>query len=239
MSITIEGGFYEIKDHWAYCGGSCCCDTYYESLLMKTFFKIVLMVVVVLVLLGAAQTIFKFRVGELLGNLLGGTKLESVRVNVGQETVTPVFEVVSLEISYPKNLTIIEASKNEWWRLNIGTVFVLVEYDTYIKLGVRNPHSIKMERIDNTIYVDESTIVIELLDTKINNYHHIRTFYSNAFMINNDAEKFIFDSLNLMESELINKLKENGQANFENAKRNFMENYRLLCKSMGLEVIWR
>jgi len=155
---------------------------------MKTFFKIVLMIVVVFVLLGAAQTIFKFRVGELLGNLLGGSKLESVRVNVGQEVVTPVFEVVSLEISYPKNLTIIEVSKNEWWRLNIGTVFVLVEYDTFIKLGVRNPHSIMMERVDNTIYVDESTIVIELLDTKINNYHHIRTFYSNAFMINNDAE---------------------------------------------------
>jgi len=206
---------------------------------MKTFFKIVVMVVVVFVLLGIAQTIFKFRVGDLLSNLLGGTKLESVRVNVGQEIVTPVFEVVSLEITYPKNLTIIEASKNEWWKLNIGTVFVLVEYDTYLKLGVRNPHSIKTERIDDTVYVDESTIIIELLDAKINNYNYVRTFTSNAFVMNNDAEKFIFDSLNLMESELIKKLQENGQANFEYAKKNFMENYRLLCKSMGLEVIWR
>jgi len=206
---------------------------------MKTFFKLVLMVIVILGVIAVAQTVFKFHIGELLSNLLGGTKLESVRVNVSQEVVTPVFEIASLEIFYPKNLTIIEASKNEWWKLNIGTVFVLVEYDTYLKLGVRNPHSIKMERVDNTIYVDESTITIELLDTKINNYNYIRTFTSNAFVMNNYAEKYIFESLNLMENELIKRVKENGQANFEYAKRNFMENYRLLCSSMGLEVVWR
>jgi hypothetical protein len=174
---------------------------------MKTFFKLVLMVIVVFGVIAVAQTVFKFHIGELLSNLLGGTKLESVRVNVSQEVVTPVFEIASLEIFYPKNLTIIEASKNEWWKLNIGTVFVLVEYDTYLKLGVRNPHSIKMERVDNTVYIDESTIIIELLDTKINNYNYIRTFTSNAFVMNNYAEIYIFESLNLIENELIKRVK--------------------------------
>jgi len=206
---------------------------------MKLFFKIVFMVIIVFVLLFIAQSIFNFSIGELIDNLLGGTKLKSVRVNVGQEVVTPIFEIASLEIFYPKVLSIIEASKNEWWKLNIGTVFVIVEYDTYVKLGVRNPHSIKMERIGDKVYVDESTVVIEMLDTKLSNFHYVRTFTSNALVINNNAEKYIFDSINLMESELIKKMNEDGQVNFEYAKRNFMDNYQNLCKSMGLEVVWR
>ena len=205
---------------------------------MKTFFKIVFMVVVIFVLLSVAQTIFKFSIGEIITNLLGGTKLESVRVNIGQEVITPIFEIASLEIFYPKVIGMIEASKNEWWKLNIGTVFVIIEYDSYAKFGIRNPHSIKMERIGDIVYVDEPTINIELLDTKLSNYHYVRTFTSNPFVMNNNAEKYIFDSINLMERELINKMHENGQANFENAKRNFMENYQLLCRSMGLEVVW-
>jgi hypothetical protein len=206
---------------------------------MKTFFKIVFMVVVIFVLLSVAQTIFNFSIGKILDNLLGGTKLESVRVNVGQEVVTPIFEIASLEIFYPKVIGMIEASKNEWWKLNIGTVFVIIEYDSYAKFGIRNPHSIKMERIGDTVYVDESTIFIELLDTKLSNYHYVKTFTSNPLVMNNNAEQYIFDSLNLMERELINKMHENGQANFEYAKKNFMENYRNLCKSMGLEVVYR
>jgi len=205
---------------------------------MKSFFKIVLMIVVIFILLGISQTVFNFRIGEMLSDLLGGTKLESVRVNMGQEIATPVFEIVSLDIFYPKNLSIIEASKSEFWKLNIGTVFVLVEYDSFVKLGVRDPHSIRMQRVGNNIYVDESTIVIELLDVKLNNFHHIKTFTSSIFVMNNDAEKYIFEALNLMENELVVKMKENGQANFEYAKRNFKENYQHLCKAMGLEVVW-
>ncbi len=57
-------------------------------------------------------------------------------------------------------------------------------------------------------------------------------------LMNNDAEKYIFDAINLMENELVEKMNENGQANFEYAKRNFKENYQLLCKAMDLEVVW-
>jgi hypothetical protein len=200
---------------------------------------VVIFFIIFLILLGAAQKVFNFNIGEIITNFFGGTKLENVRVNVGQEVATPVFEIASLEIFYPKVLTMIEASKNEWWKLNIGTVFVIIEYDSFIKLGVHDPHSIKMERIDNTIYVDESSIVIELLDTKLSNFHHVKTFTSNPLVINNNSEQYILDSLNLMESELTKKMKESGQANFEYAKRNFKDNYLNLCKSMGLEVVWR
>jgi len=205
---------------------------------MKTFLKIVVIIIVIFVLLNLAQQFFNFRIGDLLSDLLGGSWLKSVRSNLSQQITIPVFEIVSLEIFYPKNLSIIEVSKSEWWKLNIGTVFVLMEYDSFIKLGVRDPHSIKMERFGDTIYVDESTIVIELLDAKLSNYHHVRTFTSNILVMKTDIEKEIPNALNLMESELIKKMKENGQANFEYAKRNFKENYQLLCRELGLEVVW-
>jgi hypothetical protein len=35
------------------------------------------------------------------------------------------------------------------------------------------------------------------------------------------------------------RLIERGQANFDSAKKNFMENYKNLCKAMDLEVVWR
>jgi len=195
--------------------------------------------IIVFILLGVAQKIFNFNIGEIFTGFFGGTKLESVSVNVGQEIATPVFEIASLEIFYPKVLTMIEASKNEWWKLNIGTVFVIIEYDTFIKLGVHNPHSIKMERIDNTVYVDESSIIIEILDTKLSNFHHVRTFTSNPLVMNKNSEEYILESINLMESELTKKMNESGKANFEYAKKNFMDNYGNLCKSMGLEVVYR
>jgi hypothetical protein len=210
---------------------------------MKFFLKIVLMVVIffiiVFILLGAAQKILNIKIGEILTNFFGGTKLESVSVNVSQEVVTPVFEIASLEIFYPKVLTMIEASKNEWWKLNIGTVFVIIEYDSLIKLGIRNPQLIKIERDGDTVYVDESSIIIELLDTKLSNFHHVKTFTSNPLVMNKNSEEYILDSINLMESELTKKMKESGQANFEYAKKNFMDNYKNLCKSMDLEVVWR
>jgi len=206
---------------------------------MKTFFKVILMVIIVLVLISIAQTILKFNLISAIKDLLGGTELKSVRTTVGQEFIIPKFEIVSLEIFYPKNLSVIEASKSEWWRLNIGTIFVFVEYDTYLRLGVRNPDLIRMERIGDIVYVDESSIVIEVLDAKLNNYKHIRTFTSNPLVINRDSEEFIFQAMNELEIELIEKIIENGQANFESAKKNFMENYKNLCGAMGLEVIWR
>ena len=206
---------------------------------MKTFFKVILAIIVVLVVIFIAQAIMDFNVINVLQSLLGGTELQGVRVNVGQEFIIPKFEIVTLEIFYPQNLGIIEASKSEWWRLNIGAVFILIEYDTYVRLGVRNPDQIRIERIGDTVYVDEASIVIELLDAKLNNYKHIRTFTSNPLVINNASEQFLLQALNEIEKELIEKLEKNSQTNFESAKKNFMDNYQNLCKAMDLEVVWR
>jgi hypothetical protein len=204
---------------------------------MKTFFKVILMVVTVIVLIAIAQAVFDFDMMAILKKHLGGTELKETHTTISKEVATPKFEIVSLEIFYPQALTVIEAHKKEWWRLNIGDVFILVEYDAYFKLGMRNPDLIRMERVGDTVYVDESTILIELLDAKLNNFRHVKTF-KDLLAINNDAETFIFQALNEIEKELTNNIIENGQANFEAAKKNFMENYKNLCKGMGLEVVW-
>jgi hypothetical protein len=136
-------------------------------------------------------------------------------------------------------MSVIEVDKMEWWRLNIGTVFVFVEYDSYVKLGIKNPELIRIERVDNIVYVDESTIVIELLDVRLNNYHYIRTFTSNPFVLRDVTPDLIFQAQNEHEKELMERLIERGQVNFESAKRNFKENYKNLCKAMDLEVVWR
>jgi hypothetical protein len=206
---------------------------------MKYFFKAILIVVIILVLITIAQNVLKFNMIDILSNLLGGTKLSTVHVNVGQEFAIPKFEIVSLEIFYPNNMSVIEVDRMEWWRLNIGTVFIFVEYDSYIKLGIRNPESIQTKRVGDTVYVDESTIVVEILDVKLNNYKHIRTFTSNSLVINRVSPDIIFQAQNEHEKELMERLNERGQTNFESAKRNFMENYKNLCKAMDLEVVWQ
>jgi hypothetical protein len=48
----------------------------------------------------------------------------------------------------------------------------------------------------------------------------------------------IFQAQNEHEKELMKRISERDQVNFESAKRNFMENYENMCKAMGLEVVW-
>jgi hypothetical protein len=207
---------------------------------MKSFFKVIGIALAFILLVGIAQRVIGFDAIDILGRLLGGTKLSKVHVNVGEENITPKFEVVSLEIFYPSNISVIEVSKKEWWRLNVGTVYLFVEYDSYVKLGIRNPdESIQSKRIGDTVYVDESSIVVEILDVKLNNYVYNNTFSSNIFMLKHVSPEFIFQAQTEHEEELKSRMIERGQVNFESAKKNFMENYKNMCKGMGLEVVWR
>jgi hypothetical protein len=202
---------------------------------MKTFFKVALSIVVVLILLAIAQSILDFNLVKLINSVT----LKKVTVNTGEEIRIPVFQIVSLEVFYPNNIGLIEADVRKILGLEFGTIVLLLEYDSYIKFGVRNPEVIKIERIDDTLYVDESTIIIELLDVKINNYKYIRTFASNFTVRSNLDDAVFIQALNTINEELEERMIRNGQANFDFAKSNFKENYRNMCKAMNLEVVWR
>jgi hypothetical protein len=202
---------------------------------MKFFFKVVLVIVIVLILIGIAQAVFGFDIAKLINSV----KLSRITVNSGQENLIPVFQIVSLEVFFPSNIGLIEADVRKILGLEFGTVVLLFEYDSYAKFGVRNPQMIQIERFEDTLYVDESTIIIDLLDTKTNNYKYIRTFTSNFTVRPNLDDGVFLQALNEVNKELENRMIVNGQANFEFAKKNFMENYENMCNAMHLKVVWR
>jgi hypothetical protein len=201
---------------------------------MKTIIKIALAVIIVFILLAVTQSIFDFNIGKIFNSVT----LKRVTTNTGEEIRIPVFQIVSLEIFYPSNIGLIETDVKKILGLELGTVVLLLEYDSYTKFGVRNPETIKIERIDDTLYVDESTIIIELLDVKVNNYKYIRTF-TTGFLVRPNLDDAVFiQALNTINDELEERMIRNGQANFDFAKNNFKENYKNMCKAMNLEVVW-
>ncbi|MCL2211315.1 MAG: hypothetical protein FWB95_05280 [Treponema sp.] len=208
---------------------------------MKFVFKIIAVILSVFVLILIAQSVFKFSITDGLKKRFNRSDLTNVRVSVGEQTIKTINEIAAMEIFHPKNLSVIEIDKKEYWRLNIGTVFVFVEYDSYVKLGVKDPDSIQFEvsKDGKTVYVNDSSIVIDVLDYKVSNFNHIKTFTSNIFVQNRDAEKHVFQAINELEAELKYRMIENGQANFEFAKKNFKENWKSTFNRLGLNVVYR
>jgi hypothetical protein len=206
----------------------------YGGLKMKIINRIALAVIAVLILIVIAQFTFDFN----LRKFIKPATLKEVTTNTGEEIRIPVFQIVSLEVFYPSNIGLIETDVKKILGLELGTIVLLLEYDSYTKFGVKNPEMVKIERIDNTLYVDESTIIIELLDVKIDNYKYIRTFTTNFLLRPNLDDVTFIQALNILSVELEERMIRNGQANFDYAKNNFKENYKNMCKTMNLEVVW-
>jgi len=202
---------------------------------MKTFFKAVGVIIGLFFFVGC---VLPNSIANIIKDELGGTELSNVYISTGEETIIPRFDIVSQEYHQINNLGRISAEKFEWWRLNIGEVHVHIEYDSSFRLGVRRPDLIPLERIGDTIYVNEADINVELLYVKIYNYRYIDTCKSNVFVINNNSEEFLFDALNQIEREFEENIT-NNQRNLDSAKLNFMMNYENLCRALGLNVVWR
>jgi hypothetical protein len=205
---------------------------------MKAFLKLALAIVVIFGLIFLAQAVFEFSLGDIIKSAVNSVKLKGVTTNTGEEIRIPVFQIVSLELFYPSNIGLIAADVFKILGLEFGSVVVLFEYDSYVKFGVRDPETIKISRIGDTLYVDESTIIIELLDTKINNYRHVNTFGSNSTVRRNMDDGVFLQALNVVNKDLEERMIRSGHANFEFAKNNFKENYKNMCKAMKLEVVW-
>jgi hypothetical protein len=201
---------------------------------MKTFFKVVIAVVVVLILIFVAQYMFNFSVGDIINSVT----LKGVTTNTGEEIRIPMFQFVSLEVFYPSNIGLIEADVFKILGFEFGSVVVLFEYDSSAKYGVKNPDTIKVRRDGDTLYVDDSTIIVELLDVKINNFKYKNTFGSNPTVRRNMDDGAFLQALNVVYDDLKERMIRNGQANFEFAKNYFKENYKNMCKAMHLEVVW-
>jgi hypothetical protein len=205
--------------------------------LIKILLKPFALVITVIIALMVMQNLGGFKLIDFIGI---GSKLGGGTTQVGQEITIPVFEITSLRINYPNNTDWRDIEVNEPHRLNKGTITFLFAYDSYATLGMKNPKSIRLQGVGKQVFVDKSSIVIEVLDAYVDNYRHINSFPSNPLLQiwRYDTPKQIFEIQARYKAELKGKIIINSQANFDLAKKNFMLNYELLCVSMGLKVIW-
>jgi hypothetical protein len=209
--------------------------------IMGKLWKPVALIVIVIMALMAVQNLGGFSVIDFFNNLLGvGAKLGDGTTEVGQEITIPVFEITSLRINYLNNISWRNIEVNDPIRLNFGTITLLVEFDSYATLGMKNPESIRLQGVGKQVFVDKSSIIIEVLDAYVTNYRHINSFASNPLLQTwrYTTPELIFEIQAGHEVELKEKIIMNSRTNFNLAKENFMLNYELLCVSMGLEVIW-
>jgi hypothetical protein len=208
---------------------------------VKRLWKPAAVVIIVIIALMAMQNLGGFNPIAFLSNLVGiGITLGDGTTQIGQEITIPVFEITSLRINYLKNVSWRNIEVNDPIRLNIGTITILVEFDSYATLGMKNPELIRLQGVGKQVFVDKSSIVIEVLDAYVSNYKHINSLASNPLLQIKRyiTPEIIFEIQKEHEAELKDKIIMNSRTNFDLAKENFMLNYELLCVSMGLEVIW-
>jgi len=171
-------------------------------------------------------------IGIYLGNL-GRSKFQKMTV-VAQTEKIPAFEVATYRI---KSRSIGRLTEDkQLLGLTYGSATLVYTYDAWVTLGVKEPETIKIRREGNELFVDASTIVVKVLDSKTENYKRIGFDTSNPLV----PKTVLIDSL------FGSQVDDRGQAealaiaeeNMSAAKTNFMDNYEKLCAAVGLKVNW-
>ncbi len=147
----------------------------------------------------------------------------------------PAFEVATYKI---KSKSIGKLSEDkEVMHLKYGTATLLYTYDAWVTLGVKDPSSIQMTRVGSEIFVKDSTIVVEVLDSKTENYKMMGFDTSNVLVPKTVQIKNLFGSQadDKGRAEALAIAHENMSA----AKTNFKDNYERLCTALGLKVTWQ
>ncbi|MDR2560411.1 MAG: hypothetical protein LBC63_01375 [Holophagales bacterium] len=167
--------------------------------------------------------------------LAGGRGGYQKPITVVTETVKiPAFEVASYKIKTKSMGTL--AEEKQMLGMTYGTATLLYTYEAWVTLGVKEPEAIKIRREGDTIFVDESTIIVGLLDSKTENYQRI-AFDTSNFLV---SKSVTID--HLFGSQADDRAKAEAQAiadeNMSAAKANFMDNYEKLCTAIGLKVVW-
>jgi hypothetical protein len=171
--------------------------------------------------------------GLWLGNL-DRAKYQTMTV-VAETQKIPAFEVAAYKI---KSKSIGNLSEDrQLLGMTYGTATLIYTYDAWVTLGVKEPEAIKIRREGNEVYVDASTIVITLLDSKTENYQRIGFDTSNPLVSKSVTIDHLFGSQadDRAKAEALAIAEENMAA----AKANFMDNYEKLCAAVGLKIIWK
>ena len=148
--------------------------------------------------------------------------------------IAEAFQMVSLTIE-SRNKDVIEVVPGGF--VNPGTISVIVEFDSIVRFGVANPNSIAMRRVNDVLFVDASSIQIEVMESIVKNYEQIDRFRSNPLVSFTAAVlDQIFEAQVAHEQRMIQRL--GTEQNIETARRSFMNSFEAFCLGMGLSVVW-
>jgi hypothetical protein len=171
-----------------------------------------------------------------LGALLVSMGREKVHKEtyVSETEKIPVFEVAAYRIN-SKSIGKLTEDK-QMMGLTIGTATLMYTYDAWVTLGVRDPEAISIRRVGDELFIDASTINVQALDSKTENYQMIGFDTSNVFVSRSVQIETLFgtqkDDKGRAEALAI------ANENISAAKANFMDNYEKLCSALGLNVTW-
>jgi hypothetical protein len=171
--------------------------------------------------------------------------LGALLVNMGRETVhkenyvaetekIPAFEVATYKIK-SKSLGKLSEDK-QGMGLTYGTATLMYTYDAWVTLGIKDPSAIDITRSGNELFIKASTLEVEVLDSKTENYKMVGFDTSNLLVSKSVQIENLFgtqaDDKGRAEALAI------AQENMSAAKTNFMDNYENLCAAVGLSVTW-
>ncbi|MCL2852496.1 MAG: hypothetical protein FWE20_05625 [Defluviitaleaceae bacterium] len=93
-----------------------------------------------------------------------------------------------------------------------------------------------MRRADDVVFVDTSSIEIEILETSVSNFERVGMFRSNPLVpFTATVMDQIFEEQR--RNEEVSAERFDNERNIKTVKNSFMSNFEAFCRGMGLQVI--
>lgn len=191
-------------------------------------------ILVIFFLVGLLEVVDRSPIRWIRNVINADSRLDSVKVDVIEDRITEVFKLSTLEIQ-SSNMALIDIVPGGF--INPGTLTFILEYDSIVRFGIREPQRIHMRKVGNVIFVEQSSVQIEILDSSVKNFIRTKTFKSNPIVRFTPAViDQMFQAQKEFESVAAERL-DNDQ-NRESAKRSFYSIFEAICGSLDLVVIW-
>ncbi|MCL2498795.1 MAG: hypothetical protein FWE90_00485 [Defluviitaleaceae bacterium] len=160
--------------------------------------------------------------------------IQAVSIDVLDEIFKDVFNTITLEIE-TSNLSVLTIVPGGF--VNPGTITFILQYDSTVLFGVRDADRIRMRRIGDILFVEASSINIDVLSASVRNFRRTNEFKSNPMVRRTQAiVDEIFAAQKGYEETAAQRL--NNERNRETARRNFMAAFEAVSNGVGLTVIW-
>jgi len=204
--------------------------------ILQLGFKIKLLLALALIIL------IVFLISSFEFNLFGGVRdlfytepeLQSVIVDVLEDRIHEVFniEAMVIESSNLAYSTIVPGGF-----LNPGTITILWTYESRVSFGVRDANEIRIRRVDDVVFINASTINVEVLSASVSNFEQVQALRSNPLVSFTQAVvDQIFEAQQEQEVAAAQRL--NTDRNLENARQHYMSTVENMLNMLDLTIVW-